>query len=85
MAVSRNPPERTDTTRDAVAVLDGLSRYDLLLALVPLGFALALLAHVVVGVPVLAAVAGGAMFGALVLVDALFVNPPSGNPPEDAP
>jgi len=84
MAVSRNPLRRTDTSRRFLALLGGLSRYDLLLALVPLGFAVALLAHVVVGLSLLTAIASGAVLGLAVLVDALFVNPPTSDPPRDS-
>ena len=84
MAVSRNSPRRTDTARRFLVLLGGLSRYDLLLALVPLAFVLALLVHVVAGVSMLTAVAGGAVIGLVVLVDALFVNPPTADPPRDS-
>jgi hypothetical protein len=85
MAVSRTTPGRTDTSGRYLSLLGGLSRYDLLLALVPLGFGLALLAHVVTDVSLLTAVAAGAVLGLAVLVDALFVNPPTGNTPRNAP
>lgn len=56
--------------------LGSLSRYDVLLAVVPLGFVLALLAQAVFDLSLQQAVAVGAGFGVAVLVDALFVHPP---------
>jgi hypothetical protein len=53
----------------------------LVLAVVPLGFALGLVAHVVAAVSLLTAVAGGAVLGLAALVDALFVNPPTDGTP----
>ena len=78
MSTSRNtgysdPDRRFSFTLDWG---DSLSRYDVLLALVPLGFALALLGQVVLGLTVQQAVAAGAVFGVMTLADALFLNPP---------
>lgn len=84
MAVS-NDPARTGSSRVFPATFDGLSRYDLVLALVPLAFALTLSVHVLVGISLQLAVAGGAVLGLAVLVDALFVNPPSESPPRSSP
>jgi hypothetical protein len=47
-----------------------------LLAAVPLGFVLALLARAAFGLSLHQAVAAGAAFGAVVLADALFFHPP---------
>lgn len=54
----------------------GLSRYDLVLAVVPVAFLLALLVGGVVGVPTRVAVTTAAAVAALALIDGLFLNPP---------
>lgn len=53
-----------------------LSRYDLLLAVVPLAFAVGLLAAGLGEVPFRVAMSAAATVGALALVDGLFRNPP---------
>lgn len=80
MAVSRNSG-RVGPTIPFYRFFNSLSRYDLLLAVLPLGFVFSGLAHLVASIPFLVAVAGGALFGLVVLVDALFVHPPSQEPP----
>jgi hypothetical protein len=69
---SREPPFRS--FRDG---LPDLSRYDLLLAAIPLVFAVVLAVHAALGVPFRAAVTAGALFSALAVFDALFFNPPT--------
>ena len=57
-------------------VLGRLSRYDLLLAAIPLVFALALSVHALTPVSLQAALAGGALLSGLCLFDAVYLNPP---------
>lgn len=75
MAVSRstgNRPQMDFWRR----VFGQLSRYDLLLAAIPLVFALALAVYALTTVPLEAALAGGAVLSGMGLVDAFYVNPP---------
>jgi len=53
-----------------------VSRYDLVLALIPVAFLLTAVASGLLGISLLVALAGGSLFGLAVLVDALFLNPP---------
>jgi hypothetical protein len=79
MSTSRNTGH-SDPDRPFSLPLDGLgslSRYDVLLAVLPLGFALALLGQVVLDLSLHQAVAAGAVLGSVVLADALFLNPPT--------
>ncbi|WP_340098306.1 hypothetical protein [Salinibaculum salinum] len=80
MAVSRSS-RRNGSIRPLLGLVDRISWYDLLLVLLPLGFAVSLVAHVLTAIPFQIAIAGGALFGLVVLVDALFVHPPVDNPP----
>ena len=57
--------------------LPDLSRYDLLLATIPLVFAVMLAVHAALGVPFTAAVTAASVLSGLALSDALFLNPPS--------
>jgi len=59
------------TTRGTVP-----TRYDLVLAVVPLAFAVALVAGLLVPVSVHGALAAAGVVGTAAVVDALFVNPP---------
>ncbi|MCU4799960.1 hypothetical protein OB920_06210 [Halobacteria archaeon HArc-gm2] len=61
--------ERTDLRRQ-------LSRYDLVLAVIPAAFLLAGFASVFVSVPTRVVLTGAAAVGLLALVDGMFVNPP---------
>lgn len=54
------------------------SRYDLVLVVIPAAFAAALLAGAVSAVSLHGAVAAASVVGGLALVDALFLNPPTG-------
>ncbi|MFB6223876.1 MAG: hypothetical protein ABEH86_09445 [Haloarcula sp.] len=54
-----------------------LTRYDLALAVIPAVFVLTLLTAAVLDLPVRTALTGGSLVGALIVVDALFVNPPT--------
>lgn len=54
-----------------------ISRYDLILAVIPAAFLLAFVASQVVPVSTRVLLTGATTVGALALVDGLFVNPPS--------
>ncbi|MFB6084581.1 MAG: hypothetical protein ABEJ94_10085 [Halorientalis sp.] len=56
--------------------LDSLSRYDLVLALVPVAFLVSVVLGNLLSVPFRTTLAGASAIGALTLLDALFVNPP---------
>lgn len=83
MATSRNSGHRTGRTvsRRALDRLLSLSRYDAVLAAIPLVFALALTVHVLAGLSLYLAITLGAVTGALLVVDALYVNPPVDSDP----
>jgi hypothetical protein len=55
-----------------------LSRYDLLLLVIPAAFLLALVGSTVSSLPTRVFVAGASVVGALAVADGLFVNPPGG-------
>jgi hypothetical protein len=54
-----------------------LSRYDIVLAAIPLVFAMALLVSVLAPVPFHFAVGGGATMSGLLVADVLYLNPPT--------
>ncbi len=58
-----------------------VSRYDLVLAVIPLAFLLTAVASGVLGVALPTALAGGSLLGLAGLADALFLNPPTGGGP----
>ncbi|SFR99104.1 hypothetical protein SAMN05216559_2155 [Halomicrobium zhouii] len=60
--------ERTDVRR--------VSRYDLVLAVIPTAFLLAGIASLFVSAPTRVVLTGAAAVGLLALVDGMFVNPP---------
>ncbi|MDQ2073028.1 hypothetical protein ACODNH_06110 [Haloarcula sp. NS06] len=53
------------------------TRHDLVLAVIPAVFVFTLAAAVVLGLSLQAAIAGGALAGAVAVIDALFVHPPT--------
>ncbi len=55
----------------------GVTRYDLVLAVIPLSFAVALAGSLVASLPINTAVVLGASVAAVAVGDALFVNPPT--------
>mgnify|MGYP006304857551 CR=1 FL=1 len=75
MAVSRTTEHRKSKAFWK-RVFGQLTRYDLVLTVIPLVFALAVVATASLSVPFLAALAGSAVVSGLVLADALFLNPP---------
>jgi hypothetical protein len=54
-----------------------VSRYDLILAAIPLAFVTAILAAVVLGVPLRSTMGAASLVGALAVGDAIFRNPPT--------
>lgn len=83
MATSRNTGHRTGRTisRRTVDRLSSLSRYDAVLAAIPLVFTLALTAHALAGLSLHLAVTVAAVTSTLLLVDAIYLNPPVGSGP----
>lgn len=57
---------------------DRLSRYDLVLAVVPLGFVLAALVGRILALSASGTLVLGSAIGLLAVVDALFLSPPTG-------
>lgn len=84
MAVSRNPNDGTDDRRRNLLPLSSLSRYDVVLVLIPLSFAAALVGHLLLSVSLQRAVAAGAVVGVVSLLDALVLNPPTEPPSGDS-
>lgn len=70
-AVTPRDPRYTDGMGGS-----GPSRYDLVLAVVPLAFLAALLLTALADVPLRVGLVGAGIVGALALVDGLFLNPP---------
>lgn len=69
------------SARERSALVRSVSRYDLVLAVIPLAFLLSGLAGVALSVPPHLWLAGGSVVGALAVADALFRNPPRGATP----
>lgn len=77
------------TTSDDHGVLGGpesidlsrhdLSRYDLVLAVIPTAFVVALLVGNLLSVSARVALVSASVVGALAVLDALFLNPPTGS------
>ncbi|NUB90343.1 hypothetical protein HTZ84_16265 [Haloterrigena sp. SYSU A558-1] len=65
-----------DPFETLVDVLAEASRYDLLLGVVPVAFTVALVAAHVLRLPVVHAMFVAATIGALVVIDACYLNPP---------
>ena len=66
-----------DPVRTLLAVLTSITRYDLVLGIIPAAFGLALVAGSALGLDAHEAFLGAALVGVLVLVDALYLNPPA--------
>lgn len=64
------------TLRTVRELLTSLSRYDLVLAVIPLAFLVALAVAHVGAAPFRSTLFAASIVGALALVDALFLNPP---------
>lgn len=65
------------TGRDVSVDGRPVSRYDLILAAIPLAFVAALVAAVTLGVPLRSTMGAASMVGALAVGDAIFRNPPT--------
>lgn len=63
----------------------GPSRYDLVLAAVPLAFVTAVLLAALTDVPMRVGLVGAGIVGSLALLDGLFLNPPRRPRPGDRP
>ena len=66
----------SDRPKNTASLRHRLSRYDLLLAVVPAAFLLGLLAVGLADVPLRVAMSSAGAVGALALIDGLFLNPP---------
>jgi len=75
MAVSRNSGH-SGNGPSSYSLSGQVSRYDLLLAAIPLVLAVALLTGLVSPMPVHFAVGGGALMGSAFVADALYFHPP---------
>ena len=75
MAVSSNSEHRNAETIWE-RLFGRLTRYDLVLTVIPLVFVTAVLATTMLSVPFVPALAAGAVVSTVALADALFVNPP---------
>lgn len=64
--------------RPVAQSFDRLSRYDLVLAVVPLGFVLAALVGRILALSASGTLVLGSAIGLLAVVDALFLSPPTG-------
>jgi hypothetical protein len=62
--------------RTGFRAFDGLSRYDLVLTVIPIVLAIAFVVNALLGVPFEVAVAVAAGLSLALVVDALFVHPP---------
>ncbi|WP_076608713.1 hypothetical protein [Natronorubrum thiooxidans] len=71
--MSRPKRDPFDTLVD---VLAATTRYDLLLAIVPVAFAVALVAASVLSISIVQAMAIAAPIGVFAIVDACYLNPP---------
>lgn len=72
MTTSGNTDVAAQPRRTAIS----LSRYDLVLAIIPSAFVLSLLVGVLLSAPMELTLLPAAMVGTVVLADALFLNPP---------
>jgi len=77
MSIGRPTRGSDEQHRDNVSPPASVSRYDVVLALLPLAVLLPAVASGLFGVTLHTALAGGSLFGVAVLVDALFLNPPT--------
>lgn len=81
MAVSDNTEIRS-LRRCWRQVFGRLSRYDLLLAAIPLVFALSLSVYALTPLSLEATLTGGALLSGLCFVDAIYLNPPVERSPD---
>lgn len=74
--MSTSTQQKRDGSNDTSSPLDGLSRHDIVLAVIPVAFLIGLVAAGVAGVPPQVALGAAGGVGVLALVDGLFLNPP---------
>lgn len=79
MATSPNTGSKISESplRSTLAGLPDLSRYDAVLAAIPLVFALVFSAQALVPLSFRLAIAAGSVLSGLLLLDAMYLNPPS--------
>lgn len=70
------PVTQTDSIGSGRLSEESLSRYDLVLVVLPLLFVLATAAGALSTIPMRVALASASLFGGVLVADALFVNPP---------
>lgn len=75
MATTRNRPDELSTNEHSTVA--AITRHDLVLAVIPSAFIVAMLVGQVVSLSTQASVALASIVGALALFDALFLNPPT--------
>jgi len=68
--------DNTGSDRIGFETIASLSRYDLVLAFIPVAFLMSVVLSFVLSVPFRTTLTGASAVGALALLDALFVNPP---------
>jgi hypothetical protein len=81
MSIGRQTRSPDEQYRNQSARLSSLSRYDIVLALIPTAFLLTAVASGLFGVSLPTALAAGSVLGVGLLADALFLNPPTGGGP----
>ena len=77
MSTGRQTRGHDGQSRNNSPRLGSVSRYDVVLALLPLAVLLPAVVSGLLGVSLQVALAAGSLFGVAVIVDALFVNPPT--------
>ncbi|PSQ19340.1 hypothetical protein BRD04_10225 [Halobacteriales archaeon QS_9_67_17] len=75
MSKPTTPPDRIVSR--TIAGATAVSRYDLVLAVVPVALLLGLAAGLLSSVPLYVAMAVGSLVGAAAVADALFIDPPT--------
>ena len=74
--MSRSADSDREADRATTTLVPGVTRYDLLLAVVPVAFALGVAASHLASLPPRAGLAGASLVAGVAVVDALFRNPP---------
>lgn len=77
MSISDRRRNRDGQYRNESYQLSSLSRYDVILAFIPVVFALAILVAGALSVSLRTALAGASLIGAVGIVDVLFLHPPN--------
>jgi hypothetical protein len=76
MATSDNPIDIVEKRRTERSSLSSVSRYDLVLAVIPSVFVVSVLIGHLLSLSAQASIGVASLIGALAVADALFVNPP---------